>query len=231
MIWQFEELGYDYSIDLGGRLGEKPVKWNYVDKPARTYLFRVLAKLFYLKKTYPIFQTTDFTYSLSSDLKWLKLNQGSENVLIFGNFGVTSGTLAIDFQKVGTWYDYFSETTLQVTNTSQSIVLAPGEFRVYSTQNFAKPGITTEVELVPKPEAGFVIWPNPVSDFVKISSVSPLSRIIVYSISGSVIKELTLPGTETSAQDLFLGDLQRGNYVIQVISKEGKTEGRKIIKY
>ncbi len=231
MIWQFEELGYDYSIELGGRLGEKPIKWNYVDKPARTYLFRVLAKLIYLKKTYPIFRTTDFTYSLSSDLKWLKLNQGSENVVIFGNFGVTTGTLAIDFPKAGTWYDYFLESTVQVTNTSQSIVLAPGEFRVYSTQNFANPGITTEVELVPKPAAGFVIWPNPVSDFVKISSVSALSRIIVFSMGGSVVKELTLPGTDTSAQDLFLGDLRRGNYVIQVVSKEGKLESRKIIKY
>ena len=69
MIWQFGELGYDYSIDFGGRLGEKPVKWNYVDQPARTYLFRVMAKLFYLKKTFPIFRTTDFSYSLASDVE------------------------------------------------------------------------------------------------------------------------------------------------------------------
>ncbi len=231
MIWQFEELGYDYSIDLGGRLGEKPVKWNYVDKPARTYLFRVMAKLIYLKKTYPIFRTSDFTYSLSSDLKWLKLNQGGENVLIFGNFGVTSATLNIDFQKVGSWYENIAETTFQVTNSSQSIVLAPGEFRVCSTQNFAKPSITTEVEILPKTESGFVLWPNPVSDYLKIVSVSPLSRIVVYSMLGSKIKEMSLPGTDSSAQDLYLGDLQRGNYVIQVISKQGKTETRKIIKY
>ena len=207
------------------------MKWNYVDQPARTYLFRVMAKLFYLKKTFPIFRTTDFSYSLSSDLKWLKLNLNGENVLIAGNFGVASATLGIQFQKSGTWYEYFTDATLDATNTTQSLVLAPGEFRLYSTQNFTKPNITTEVQVLPKPEAGFVLWPNPTSEIIKISSTTPLSRIVVYSITGSKIKELNLPGTETSAQELSLGDLQRGNYIIQAVSKEGKTESRKIVKY
>ena len=231
MIWQFGELGYDYSIDYGGRLSEKPIRWDYVDKPARTYLFRVMAKLFYLKKTYPIFKTTDFSYALTSDVKWLKLNLNGDNVLVMGNFGVASATLNIEFQKSGNWYEYFTDATLPISSTSQSIVLAPGEFRLYSTQNFSKANITTDVTVLPNPESGFVIWPNPANDWVKISSTSPLSRIIVYSMIGSKMKEMILPGTETSAQQLFLGDLHQGNYIIQVIGKNGKSESRKIIKY
>lgn len=105
MIWQFGELGYDYSIDYKGRLGEKPVRWDYVDKPARTYLFRVMAKLNYLKKTFPIFRTNDFSFALSSEIKWLKLNLNMGNVLIVGNFGVTSATPSVQFQQTGTWYE------------------------------------------------------------------------------------------------------------------------------
>ncbi len=30
MIWQFGELGYDYSIDYNGRVGNKPIKWDYL---------------------------------------------------------------------------------------------------------------------------------------------------------------------------------------------------------
>ena len=231
MIWQFGELGYDYSIDYGGRLSEKPIRWDYVDKPARTYLFRLMAKLFYLKKTYPIFKTTDFSYSLTSELKWIKLNLNGENVLIAGNFRVASGTLNIPFQKTGTWYEYFTESTVNITGINQSLVLAPGEFRLYSTRNFSSPDVTTDVKVLPKPETGFVVWPNPVNETLKISSASPLSRIVIYSMVGSKVKELNLPGTDTSAQELFLGNLQRGGYVIQVFSKEGKTESRKIIKY
>jgi hypothetical protein len=150
---------------------------------------------------------------------------------VVGNFGVVSNTVTLQFAKTGTWYEYFSETSYQVTSTSQSVVLAPGEFRLYSTQNFAKPPIVTEVETITKPEAGFVVWPNPVSDILKISSSAPLSRIVVYSMSGSKMKELTLTGTESAGRELFLGDLAKGNYLIQVIGKNGKAESRKIIKY
>jgi hypothetical protein len=151
--------------------------------------------------------------------------------LVTGNFGVVSNTVSLTFQKTGTWYEYFTGTTLDVTSTTQSLTLAPGEFRLYSTQNFSKANITTEVNVLPKPEVGFVIWPNPVSETLSISSVSPLSRIVVYSMNGTKIKELTLPGTEVSGQELFLGDLQRGNYLIQVINQKGQSESRKIIKY
>ncbi len=231
MLWQFGELGYDYSIDYGSRLSEKPIRWDYADKPARTYLFRVMAKLFYLKKTYPIFKTSDFSYSLSTNVKWLKLNLNGEGVLVVGNFGLVSVTASLQFQKTGNWYEYFTDATLSVATTAQNIVLAPGEFRLYSTQNLAKPNITTEVQLLPNQETGFVVWPNPVSETLKISSSSPLSRIAVYSMSGVRIKELSLSGSEGSAQELYLGDLLQGNYVIQVISKAGKSESRKIIKF
>ena len=32
MIWQFSEIGYDISIDYNGRLGRKPIKWNFVTR-------------------------------------------------------------------------------------------------------------------------------------------------------------------------------------------------------
>ena len=50
-------------------------------------------------------------------------------------------------------------------------------------------------------------------------------------MNGSKMKELDLPGTETSGQEIYLGDLLPGNYVIQVVDKKGKMESRKIIKY
>ncbi len=45
MIWQFGELGYDYSIDYNGRLGEKPVKWDYYTNPYRKYLYDMISAL------------------------------------------------------------------------------------------------------------------------------------------------------------------------------------------
>ena len=54
MIWQFGELGYDISINSNGRLGEKPIHWEYKDDADRKALMQVYANLAYLKKKYPV---------------------------------------------------------------------------------------------------------------------------------------------------------------------------------
>ncbi|PLX17048.1 MAG: hypothetical protein C0599_14325 [Salinivirgaceae bacterium] len=40
MIWQFGETGYDYSIDYDCSVCEKPVRWDYMDEPARKHLYK-----------------------------------------------------------------------------------------------------------------------------------------------------------------------------------------------
>jgi len=50
-------------------------------------------------------------------------------------------------------------------------------------------------------------------------------------MTGTIVKEVNLPGSDTSGQELYLGDLQRGNYLIQVITNKGKSESRKIVKF
>lgn len=126
MIWQFGELGYDISIDANGRLSEKPIHWEYKDVADRKALFQVYANLNYLKKKYPIFATHDFTQSLAGEVKWIKLNLNGENVLIVGNFGMATANASLEFQKTGTWYDYFGLKTYNFATTSQSIALAAG---------------------------------------------------------------------------------------------------------
>ena len=57
MIWQFGELGYDYSIDYNGRTGEKPIRWDYLNNPDRLRLYKTMGALISLKKDYHVFQT------------------------------------------------------------------------------------------------------------------------------------------------------------------------------
>ena len=66
MIWQFGELGYDVSIDFNGRVGEKPVRWNYLGDDRRTNLYKVYAALTKLKTDYEAFSTTNFTLDVLS---------------------------------------------------------------------------------------------------------------------------------------------------------------------
>ena len=43
MFWQFMEVGYDFSIDHNGRVGNKPIRWDYYQDPERRNLRQLAA--------------------------------------------------------------------------------------------------------------------------------------------------------------------------------------------
>lgn len=132
MIWQFQELGYDISIDQNGRTGEKPVLWNYNTDVNRRHLYSVFAKLIMMKINNPVFTSTNFKYSLSGAVKTIQLLDNSANVMVVGNYDVVNQTAAITFPGTGIWYDNMNGTSLNVTSLPYSLTLAPGEYHVYS---------------------------------------------------------------------------------------------------
>ena len=229
MIWQFGEVGYDISIDTNGRLGEKPIHWEYKDDADRKALMQVYANLTYLKKKFPVFSSTTITHSLTSDVKWIKLTSGSDYVLVVGNFGVNNTNATLEFQSTGTWYDYFGMKSYNFAATTQSVALLPGEYRIYSNKNMGTPlytGITDELLNV----NDLVIWPNPVKDYVNVISAGSIENIAIYNVAGSKVKEFRLNNLETVENKLYIGDLKTGLYLLEARNKNGKVEVRKVIK-
>ena len=45
MIWMFGELGYDISIDENGRVGKKPILWDYYESNNRYRLYQIFSAL------------------------------------------------------------------------------------------------------------------------------------------------------------------------------------------
>ncbi len=147
MLWQFGELGYDISIDQNGRVGNKPILWNYYSDPDRLKLFKTTAALIKLKTEYPVFNTKIFFYNLSGTGKTLNLIDSTMDVTVIGNFGIDSLSITPNFPTGGRWYDYFNGDTLNITNPIAKIKLGPGEFHLYTTKKLPAPeqGITTGI--------------------------------------------------------------------------------------
>ncbi|MCY1516216.1 1,4-alpha-glucan branching enzyme GlgB [compost metagenome] len=131
MIWQFGELGYDVNIDFNGRTGEKPIRWNYFEEPNRKALYDVYARMIRFKKANNIFNTTNFSYNLAGGVKYIRLNEGGNTLVVVGNFDVTPQTAGIDFGSSGSWTDAFG-TTISLSSGTYTQTLAPGEFHVFS---------------------------------------------------------------------------------------------------
>jgi len=138
MIWEFGELGYDISIDDPCRVCEKPILWNYYTDDDRNNVFDVYKNLIDLKLSHEVFKTSDFSMNVNSEVKTITLNSDTMNVYIVGNFDVQTQTLLPTMPHTGTWFEYFSKTEY----TSGNMVLAPGEYRLYTDKEIFAPNST-----------------------------------------------------------------------------------------
>lgn len=148
MIWQFGELGYDVSIDNPCRVCNKPILWNYNSDPLRKNVYKTFAALIKLKTNYDAFTSDNFTINVTSAVKKINITHPSMNVAIVGNFDVVQQAALPGFNSPGVWYDYFSGSSINVTDLQATIPLNPGEFHIYTTVKLPtpEPGIASAVE-------------------------------------------------------------------------------------
>ena len=139
MIWQFGELGYDKSIDENGRVGRKPVLWEYENDNARKQVYNTWATFAKFKQNIATFNSTNFDLNVTGLTKSILLKHADGDVVIVGNFDVIEKSFNVTFSKTGTWFEYFSGTEKTVSNTTQSITLKPGEYKLYSTVKLEDP--------------------------------------------------------------------------------------------
>ena len=221
MIWQFGEVGYDFSIDYNGRLGEKPIRWDYLEDEDRTDLFQVISKLNYLKQTYEEFQTTDFDYSLTGETKWIRLSANENHVVIVGNFATEEKTLTIDRPEITTWYDYFNESVYSTNEEGDmQFTLAPGKYYLLSTRQLTHPDITTEVADI-NVQDDIKIYPNPATEYVSIDSSDPVELVTLYSIDGHMVRKDYF--TKSFNNKISLSGLQSGIYLVSVKTTQKKS--------
>ncbi|MDG1111557.1 MAG: alpha-amylase family glycosyl hydrolase [Polaribacter sp.] len=218
MIWQFGELGYDYSIDYNGRVGNKPILWNYFEEQDRKDLYDTFAKLIKLKLNYEIFETSDFTLDVANinGLKRIHLTDASASeiqaVLILGNFGVTTQNIIPNFQESGNWYNVLADNeVLNVTNVAQEITLQAGEFKVYANM----PATLSNENFSADEENFITLFPNPTTTTTTSFSLSEdVLAVSVFNIQGKRVKKYT---PESIANNTYLiADLNQGIYFVRI---------------
>ncbi|NMB72147.1 MAG: alpha-amylase, partial [Bacteroidales bacterium] len=183
MIWQFGELGYDISINFNGRLGIKPAKWDYYENINRKRLFTVTSKLITLKKTEPVFQTSDYYMNVGGAIKTIRWNGTDNTVIAIGNFDVTPRNYTVNFPSAGTWYDYFWADSLVLENPSVQISLQPGEYRFYSSKKLNGFGSINIGFNAPIASEKIRIYPNPARNQINITSAGKIKSIVIYTLS------------------------------------------------
>ena len=137
MLWQFEELGYDVSIDSPSRTGQKPLHWDYLEVPERKGLYDCYAALLGWRKANPGFYREDasFSWNVGSGLKIRTMqgkDTGGNEFFVVGNFDVADNSaVSVKLPSSGSWTDALgSETLSTASDGSLTLSLKAGEFRL-----------------------------------------------------------------------------------------------------
>jgi hypothetical protein len=225
MIWEFGELGYDYSIEYGGgRLAPKPPRWDYPEDWRRKYLANIYSSLISLKKDQDVFETADYSISLSGALKRINLASPSMNVTVAGNFDVIAGDIIPGFPNTGTWYDYFSGDSLVVTDLSAVIPLDPGEYHIYTSVKLPKPVFTGINGPGSEGWRATLVYPNPATGIVQVLAPSVVIRTELFGITGRLL------GETTGTNFVDLSSLPAGLYYLRIWYDQRPPETVKVMK-
>ena len=138
MIWQFGELGYDISIDEGGRTGKKAPKWEYLDVPERKALYDTYCGLIKFRKDNPEFfdESASFSWKVGTNDwdngRFITCTAGSKSFVVVGNFTTSAKTISVAMPSDCEWFNYFDRSE-SYSGKNIEIALPAGEFRLLTS--------------------------------------------------------------------------------------------------
>jgi len=246
MLWHFGELGMENSIftcnngtvnESGGNDGDckldtKPQpQWtsNWPSDTTRNEIYTTWSRLNALKINEAVFEGS---YSINSGTLTPKIyiwddsiaTTELKNIVIISNFDLSNQNVVPNFPYTGIWYDLMDTsgaTSITVSNTTDPISLAPGEFKIFG--NMPAASLSTN-DLIA--ENTIEIYPNPAHDYFKLNQ--PSEQVIVYDLIGKVTQ--TFKGNFSSESHFDVSNLKPGIYLVNIQSKRGTTT-RKLLKY
>jgi len=228
MIWQFGEMGYDFSIntcedgsiDEGCRTSPKPIHWEYMEDANRKHLHDVYMELIRVKKEYPVFSTDNFSTDVTGFQKMIYLATAEMEAVVIGNFGMTEATMEVGFNHGGYWYELFSGDSLLAGDfVPEFIDMEAGEYRLYTDVKIGD-GIVTSIEEYYDLQKELVVYPNPSANLFNIilPETKAVSTIEIYSYDGKMMLSEQIPTGTNQWQWVPGDDATRGMYFIRHIA-------------
>ncbi len=228
MLWQWQEMGFDYSINSekgsstisdGNRCNKKeqPEKMGWLQDELRMKQYQKVAQCIQLRtKLAPhVFEGNPTSVNIGSGAKIRTVSWGSgaDAIHVVGNFSATE-TLSHTL-PAGTWYDYYAGKQL----TSSTISLLPGELVILTGKSYLLPKVPTSYKFeindgIQNPTFGdeqLRVYPSVTTDVV---FVPENSNVQVYNLSGQCVvaeQNTSMVSLVALPQGMYIFRLQQGN--------------------
>lgn len=195
MLWMWEEIGYDFSINCdidhpndyneSYRCNKKPRPEirSYFTNANRVAAFTQCAQAITLRTQLmpSVFEGNPTAVSISSGKKLRTIQWGSD-VFVAANFDV-SDSQAVTLPS-GTWYDYLNGAT----RANGTYTLAPGELKVFTGTQVQAPTFTNIEKRDHQDVEEVISEPVPSVKFIQNGQIFILRGDKVYNIQGQVVR-------------------------------------------
>lgn len=226
MLWQFQELGYDYSInDLGGRTSNKPSAWGWLNLPHRKAVMEASSKIINLRKLFPTaFREGEFQFNYSNT-DWdngrrISLKHDELSLMVLGNFKADQSAIMFpNFPKSGMWYNVLTGEQKYIGYVNEPITLQAGELLLYTDRKVDFTNAVEDLVLIEE----LPVYPTVTRGAVWITDDGLTSEVTLFALSGQRLQSWN----RTSEVDLSA--YPEGMYVLQLKGESG-TKSVKIIR-
>ncbi|WP_312765376.1 alpha-amylase family glycosyl hydrolase [Epilithonimonas sp.] len=242
MIWQFGELGYEFSINRcengtisnDCRTSPKPVAFTlgYDTDTSRKAIYDTWSKILAIRLSSQVFDTTTFTVESGNLLPRIFVwndalpSTSLKNVVVVANFTTATQTVTPSFPYAGTWYNLMDNSSMNA-NSSTTVVLQPGEFRIFGNQT----ALAIDETKIDANKTSLQIVQNPATGgLLKIRyNKAKNGQINIYDLNGKLVKSFGLKSAKGD-ETFSVSGIGTGNYLVQLKSDEGLAVSKLIIK-
>jgi len=232
MMWQFQELAYDYSINFNGRTGEKPVRWDYFESADRREMYRLSSQLLQsrLDRNWYAVAPDYGNIGVSSglDVRRMMLNDGMGNymIIVTNPDPRNAQSASFSYPVEGTWYQNNGdplyenfEFTVDGNNVNNGFGLGAGQTMVLTTIPLTIPGGDDDGDGVGNLDD---LCPNTPAGIAVDASGCPLDGM-VFSLDGCTGAEIM--SSDSSVIGLISGNpLRSAGYVEQALNFDGNDD-------
>ncbi|WP_100075991.1 alpha-amylase family glycosyl hydrolase [Chryseobacterium camelliae] len=246
MIWQFGELGYEFSINRctdgtinnNCRTDEKPVAFTlgYDTNANRKAVYNTWAQIINIRNSNPVFKSKTYTIesnNLSNDQNGLitriyvydnLLTAGVKNIVVLANYNTSVQNVVPYFPYTGAWQNLMDNTVSNITSTTAPITLQPGEFRIFGNYTGS---LSTDENVAHR--LSLQVADNPVKNgqarlvYYKAKNAG----IVIYDMSGKKMDSFKL-NRENGTYE-FRAAYPAGNYLVHLKADNGTAIQKMII--
>lgn len=235
MLWQFGEMGYDYSInycgagkplDDGCRTSRKPIPWvlKWDQNELRMNTYYQSAKVINLRSKHPAFfreasvtatncNQANFSIPRRIDVHYVKpandpAAEESIDIIILANFHASENiTTSGDFRNTGIWYNYMTGEQVQVSRTNKTLTLKPGELLILTSRKLDN---TVSIDEATATQNGCLVYPTVTNDLITVVAAETPNAIQVYNLTGNLV------ASNTDSETISMAQLIKGTYLVRV---------------